>query len=273
MTKPQMLLSHGSGALPEERRLLSAGAALSPPPGAQAAIWAGLAARLPPSVAPAPETTGVSSTANGAGLTGLVKSGLVGVALGLGVAGGAKLALDDAPPAAALRPNAVAVTPAPPPAPAETQARTVAPDVPAAKFEIERNNARPRATTVAAPPTEVEDSEQVDMLPSVAGSAPPKDAEEAAAARTSQLREESLSLRRARSALHAGNAILALALLEEAQRAFPRPILGQEREALSIEALVKSGAMSAARQRAQAFVTRYPQSPHSDRLRRIAAPR
>jgi len=57
-------------------------------------------------------------------------------------------------------------------------------------------------------------------------------------------------------------------VLEEARRDFPSGELSQEREALSIEALRELGQSAEARRRAQAFLARYPASPHAPIARR-----
>jgi hypothetical protein len=46
--------------------------------------------------------------------------------------------------------------------------------------------------------------------------------------------------------------------------------LGQEREALTIEALAKSGQSALARRRAEAFLRVHPSSPYVADVRRIA---
>lgn len=89
---------------------------------------------------------------------------------------------------------------------------------------------------------------------------------------TSQLREESMAVLEARAALRAGNASQTLALLEQARQRFPRGALGQEREALTIEALAQSGQSAMAQRRAEAFLRAHPASPYVADLRRIAQP-
>jgi outer membrane protein assembly factor BamD (BamD/ComL family) len=44
-------------------------------------------------------------------------------------------------------------------------------------------------------------------------------------------------------------------------------MLGQEREALTIEAMAQAGQHRAALQRADQFLRAYPWSPHADRVR------
>ncbi len=78
--------------------------------------------------------------------------------------------------------------------------------------------------------------------------------------------EESKMVSEARLLLRQGNAGQALLLLDKIQRQFPRAMLYQEREALAIEALYKSGQKQMAASRAQAFVERFPKSPFSHRV-------
>jgi hypothetical protein len=59
----------------------------------------------------------------------------------------------------------------------------------------------------------------------------------------------------------------ALALLEEHRDSFPRGAFSEEREALAIDALRRLGRRVELRARAQAFLARYPASPHCDRIR------
>ena len=88
-------------------------------------------------------------------------------------------------------------------------------------------------------------------------------------ARASQLREESEMILGARRVLRAGDPLRALTLLDAARARFPEGILVQEREALSIEALVRSGQRALATKRAEAFLRAYPKSPHGADVKRI----
>jgi hypothetical protein len=58
----------------------------------------------------------------------------------------------------------------------------------------------------------------------------------------------------------------ALALVEQHAQSYPRGLFAQEREILAIEALLKLRQKPAALARAQAFVQRYPESPHARRV-------
>jgi hypothetical protein len=79
-------------------------------------------------------------------------------------------------------------------------------------------------------------------------------------------RAESRLIAAARDALRANDVAGALRLLARARRQFPSGILAQEREALSVEALVRSDQLAAARFRAQEFLRAFPASPHTARV-------
>jgi outer membrane protein assembly factor BamD (BamD/ComL family) len=89
-------------------------------------------------------------------------------------------------------------------------------------------------------------------------------------ARVSLLDAETRALRRARDELRAGKLSDAFATLESARRQFSAPELYQEREALTIELLHRSGQATAAEQRANTFISRFPESPHVQQIRRFA---
>ncbi len=92
------------------------------------------------------------------------------------------------------------------------------------------------------------------------------------ASRETTLRDESLAVLEARRTLRSGDAAQALRLLDQARQCFPKGALGQEREALTIEALAKSGNAASAKRRAQAFLHAYPKSPYAADLQSIANP-
>jgi hypothetical protein len=75
-------------------------------------------------------------------------------------------------------------------------------------------------------------------------------------------------MRAARGLLRAGRTQDALAALEELRRDLPNGELAQERDALGIEALRLLGRGAEARERAAAFLQRYPASPHAATARR-----
>jgi outer membrane protein assembly factor BamD (BamD/ComL family) len=86
--------------------------------------------------------------------------------------------------------------------------------------------------------------------------------------RASRLAEESRMVLEARNALRSGDLGGALRLLDAAKTEFQDGALTQEREALTIEALARSGRREIASRRAEAFLRDYPKSPHASDVRR-----
>jgi hypothetical protein len=91
--------------------------------------------------------------------------------------------------------------------------------------------------------------------------------------RASQLAAEARALREARASLRAGQLSTAFATLEASRQTIFVPELFQEREALMIELLFRSGQVDAAALRAKAFLARFPESPHAAQIQRFATPR
>jgi hypothetical protein len=117
--------------------------------------------------------------------------------------------------------------------------------------------AEPAATT---PPTvaEPESNAIVATPPASEVVAPQPAASPRAAARFP--RQEIAQLVRIRALLEQDPAA-AYRLAERSEQEFPRGVLSEERRALQVLALAKSGAIEAARRKAQDFFARYPQSP------------
>ena len=78
--------------------------------------------------------------------------------------------------------------------------------------------------------------------------------------RTTQLAAERVLLDEARAALVQGDPGRALDRVEQHRRTFANPILGEERDAMEVEALVKVGRAAEARTKADAFRRRMPNS-------------
>jgi hypothetical protein len=99
------------------------------------------------------------------------------------------------------------------------------------------------------------------VLPGSAGKAGPLSSPATASASTlSQLEAERALLDEARAALLHGDPAESLQRLARHRRAFANPRLGEERDAMCVEALVKAGRSSEARAQAAAFHRRWPSS-------------
>ncbi|WP_433926358.1 tol-pal system YbgF family protein [Sorangium cellulosum] len=104
------------------------------------------------------------------------------------------------------------------------------------------------------------------------GAPAPPPARPAALARDELLREAG-RLAEIRAAL-ARSPEAPLSLLDEHRAEFPEGRLAPDREIIAIDALVRRGRADQARARAEAFLARFPASPHAERVRRLtgAAP-
>lgn len=87
------------------------------------------------------------------------------------------------------------------------------------------------------------------------------------------LREEIALMDQARSALRNGAPSRAIVVLEQYRGRFPHGSFGQEATVLRIEALAASGNQAKAVSEANGFLSRNPNSPHTERLRRIIGTR
>jgi hypothetical protein len=195
-----------------------------PAPEVQARVRARLAVGVP----------GMHGSGHGGGggtaaaASALGKATIAATALLVGGAGGAGLYAElrpSSPPQVVYIPQPVLV-PGPPREPPPPSAAPVEPPL------------SPSAVSVARPP------------PSSASSS----------SRTAQLGAERLLLDEARGALVQGDPSRALDRIEQHRRTFASPILGEERDAMEVEALVKAGRTSEARAKADAFGRRTPNS-------------
>ena len=234
MTDPKRWSEDGD-ASQLERELLLAGQAPSMPDSERRALWASIALGLPAATPSSPPAAHAPLT-GGAGLAAYLTKGLIFLAavggLGFGVS--------------RWWPRAEVATPIARPA----------------------LQAREGASATLPPMLEA----PVPAASVASRLAPEARSDAKRITTTSQLREESMAVLQARAALRAGNASQTLALLEQARQRFPRGALGQEREALTIEALAQSGQSAAAQRRAEAFLRTHPGSPYVADLRRIAQP-
>ncbi len=233
MTKPERWSDAGDSATETEQILVRSGQDLPMPSAQKQALWNQIIGALPPTVSLPNPASGAKVVSSSPFLaTNAIKALCLVAALSGLTAGGYQVLIrtHSAVPAAHSPPIAsIAVTP-----------QTLEPT-----RELQLHAIQPETST-AAP-----------VAPHVPASP-----------RTSQLREESLALLAARQALRSNDATTALQLLERAQQRFRIGALAEERDALSIEALAKSGQKARAAARAKAFLTIYPRSPHAADVRR-----
>ena len=240
----------GGGGSDRARSLLARAERAEPPEGAERAVWSALIGRFPPAD-PGAGFDGGGGAAAGGGVLGAIKAAGIGVLSGLVVSTGALVAIDTGKP----------VHPSVQPAPTAPAAIVRAPE-PVAEPSAEPERAQP-----------AEQHPVVVLSPAVPSAAPvasiaaldPSDAER----KQSQLLEESRALSAARDALRRGDAAGALATVEAVRARFPASVLGQEREAITIQALGQAGQRDAARARARAFLAKFPNSPHARSLARF----
>ena len=282
MSELKRWLDESSEADDFERAILRAGLEADPPPAKRDQIWSVLTASL--AVAPLAAVT-TSTSAAGAPAAGapavavaskagavwlaVAKGFLVGLAI-YGTTAGVieisdRLSAHQAPaataPQAAL-PRRAASSAAQPSAAASPLLLTpTSENAPTPPHETPRGTANAKA--IAREPLNPSPD-----LPSVAAFDDPT---LSSSARASQLEAETRALRLARDELRAGKLADAFATLEASRRQFSAPELYQEREALMIELLSRSGQMAAAKQRAQAFLSRFPESPHAQQVRSLSS--
>ena len=240
------------GCPESQRALLRLGADIAPPRDAEARVWTALAGALGGAAVAAGASDASTKTITTAtnvkvSLLSLKVVALAAALTALGVLGIAILVTTRhaRPPAGVAPVSAVEAPPrglTPPQSPEQAQTPT--------------QPATPTPTGDVAPPAHV-------AAPTNPG------AHRAFRSPARRLGEETTLVRDARQALRAGNPARALRLLEEARQLFPTGVLQQERERLTIEALVKDGRRADASARASAFLRRYPDSPHASEIRAL----
>ncbi len=254
MSDPKRWLDEDGGATQVERELLRGALDADPPQGKKAALWASIVGRLPVAGGGGGGGGGgAGGAASGGGGVLLATKGKVVVAvvatlLAVGTAVTLQRRAAPMPPAAALPTAAPAAT---------TPANALAP-VPALSAAVPA--AAPIANTAPEPVTDAPAAR-----PTARGKAQPTPAP--APIDQDALREEASLIARARDALRSGDAAGALSTLESARGRFPRGVLVQERNVLTIEALAASGDRDAASRQAQVFLRQFPTSPLASRVR------
>jgi hypothetical protein len=218
---------------------------------------ASLAARLPLGAPPPAGPSGAAPAAPPIGAPPSILSGaLIGAALGVLVSGAGLWRSAKSEPAqeAAPRVTVVAVAEAP-------RAVTAPPATPpvSAPPAVSAASSVPRPAQVAASASVIAEAHEPTAAPvptgeSVGAMASPGDAE-----------TEAHLLQRAQDALSGGPA-QALALTEAHASRFPAGALGQEREVVAIQALVRLGRLEEARARGARFAAAFPGSAHRRRI-------
>ena len=279
MNLPKRWLEDKSESTPLERAILRPALAIAIPAGAEQRIWTKLTAAAPLTAVALTASSAAGSTVTVAGESAAGAAVGTGVKLGLGVIGKAFAiglasgALFAGGVSVVASPPSSQEAPAPPALPSRSDERA-APERPSAKqpvTSVPRQEQPASELPVASRPAARPSSQPLEGVQPAAPSVTsfPSLAPPSAPAPSSRLREEAAILRRAREALRQGDVGRASAELEHARKAFPRPALGPEREALTIELLVRKGQRGLARQRAQRFLQSFPNSPYADNVRKL----
>lgn len=265
MNAPKRWSDVGGGATRDEKALLEAGANETMPNDLRERLWASIALATVASSAAATVTAeaagrgSLGSAATAApttkGLTLLSSSlakGVVALAMFGGIGTGTVLL--DSKPAAKSTPTSSsgAAARSLPVASAPTSAATRA-------NEPESDSKDADSAPQTAPPPSAVVSARHEKLRSAASAELP----------VSRLREESLAVLAIRKSLLARQASEALRLLADAQRDFPGGVLTEEREALTVRALLAAGQKAAAQRRGAAFLKSFPRSAHAAEVRRL----
>jgi hypothetical protein len=280
-------LDEASDADGFERSLLASGLDADPPPRAEEEVWQRVLTAVVPPIGPGPGAgaPGALAAAKGATLTTLGKGFLLGVAASVAVAGAERVMTprraSTLEPSASVRPaisglsiGALAADPDFRRAPTAMASSGASEVLGPRSSQALGASVRPALSSRAAPPRSPESAPVLVEPPSgvaAQGSVAAFPLTEApASVPKSRLDEEALLLRRARAEVRSGALAAAFATLEASREKFSAPELYQEREALLIELLHRSGQSERARERARAFLRRFPESPHAAAVRAFA---
>jgi hypothetical protein len=285
MKFPKRLTSESGEAGDVARRVLTDGDWGAPPPAASQDVWVGLNARLAGPIqggtgSPMPASTLAQASRVGLSLAKI--SVVTALVAGTGATMFALHSIRHAAPQPAAAPT-VTLLPDFSARPVESVPASAAPSANAsAETAPEQGRAEAKApkrilsdaNVESAPPDTPADEAKLDapavapaqLLPPSAASVPPNTKESA-----SQLLRESALLEQGRRALRAGDTGQAWRTLQQLAAEFPAGQLAQEREALAIELLWRSGRRGEASERIRGFVRAYPNSAHAARLRSLLA--
>jgi hypothetical protein len=165
----------------------------------------------------------------------------------------------------------------PVPAPAHVQGATTSPPYGGEVDDVAgaASSASPDVAGAANPaPSPVVASAPPVPVPSVVApqpAAPPLPVPQPAAQKPADLLSEVRAVALARTLVER-DPEAALELLDKTRREHPAGYFAEERQALTVVALSRSGRQAAAREQAAAFLRAYPNGPFSDRVRAVAGP-
>ena len=279
MIAPPRIVDAGDDETAIECDLLRAGRAVKLSPSERKRIWSGVSALLPPVIPPVSSPPAESAAAGsmaaqvavrGAQVTkaagaatataaALVKGAVVAIVLAGGAVVAYRATLPVESPRATGAPEVAKAVPSK--APVSAPASSLAP-VPAHVPANARVPVSAREGVAAPVPLNAPARARRD----IPGEAPPRRLP------ASRLAAEGQLVLAARNELREGHAAAALMRLETQREAFANGALVQEREAMTIEALQRTGRSEEARRRAEAFVRAYPSSPHVATVKQFAAP-
>jgi hypothetical protein len=130
-----------------------------------------------------------------------------------------------------------------------------------------RAQEQPHAAAVSeVEPTRPRPTHRSGPVPAATASSEPVPSDAAATDGASATSDQEFRLLRAARRALSTEPARALGLADEHARRFPSGMLGQEREAIAIEALTRLGRASEARSRAKNFLGRFPRSPYRARV-------
>jgi hypothetical protein len=276
MIDPKRWLDEDGSASSEERALLQAGRDNRMPAGLRERVWLGVAAGAGAAAAPGAAAAlqkgviGKSATSFLAGPIG--KAVLAAVLVGGATIGSWSLRSSKK---VEVQSTGRGVS-----LPSSTAAPAASIAVPAPGDVIDRAPADtsfpPEAANVATTPRSRAGEAQRASVHATNATAPPHEAAPAADGRVesreaSRLREESAAVLEARTALLSGDAARALRVLDRVRAEFPNGALAEDREALTVRALIESGQKDAARVRGESFLRAFPRSPYAAEVRAILA--
>jgi hypothetical protein len=264
VTDPTRLIDLEEDATPLERRVLDAGRRVGAPAGVKASVLAAISAQ-------AGLSTSVAAAAVKSSSLGLVvKAVAAGMVMGVVATASVNAWLSPETATRAVAPTSsrgIVAQTVPDSGPARgPSATTTAPLGPAAKTELPSRHVVDRPSSSSEPPAlppPAAPSQRAFSDTPFEGTTPKSGA---SVADRAQL--ESRRVAEARGLLRAGRTAAALVVLNDLTRELPNGVLTEEREALTIEALLGSGERERARSLALEFLRRHPNSPLATSVRR-----